>query len=223
MRRKNLNRKDIVSKSPASHRQNNYDSTNSEERTKESQLIERAKLGDEEAFQDLMELHQSKVYHLLLGILHDNFQAQEVTQETFVKAWKGLRSFKQNSSFWTWLYRIAYRTALDYLRKKRREEWFLQIGESIRESIQHQPEPLEVVLKKDKEKDLHQALGDLSLPQRMAVVLYFFQGLSYREISNVTRRPLGTIRADLHRGKNKLREIISKKWGIKDADARPGA
>ena len=218
-----MNPKEAFSKNPTSPRQTTYDENDSGNKINEFRLIESAKLGDEEAFQDLMELHQSKVYHLLLGILHDNFQAQEVTQETFVKAWKGLRSFKQKSSFWTWLYRIAYRTALDYLRKKRREERFFQIGESIRESILNQPEPLEVVIKKDKEKDLRRALGDLSLPQRMAVVLYFFQGLSYREISDLTRRPLGTIRADLHRGKNKLREIISKKWGIKDADTRPGA
>ncbi|HBT16851.1 MAG TPA: hypothetical protein DEB05_07860 [Firmicutes bacterium] len=197
---------------------------NNEVANVEKDMIEKAQQGNADAFRKLVELHQSKVYHLLLGLLHDEFCAQEQTQETFVKAWKGLSSFRGESSFWTWLYRIAYHTALDYLRKKKREAGILSIGESIREVVhQHQNEPLEIVIKKDREKDLHKALRHLTFSQRLALILYYFQGLSYQEIADLTRRPLGTIRADLHRGKGKLREMISKKWGLKDADTRPGA
>ena len=66
-------------------------------------------------------------------------------------------------------------------------------------------------------RDLHKALRRLNLSQRIALILYYFQGFSYQEIAAFTRRPLGTIRADLHRGKEKLRELIAEKRGLKDA------
>lgn len=186
--------------------------------TVDKELVAQAKQGEAEAFRQLVELHQSKVYHLLLGLVHDRLAAQELTQETFVKAWEKLPSFREASTFWTWLYRIAYHTALDALRKKKREADILLVGGHIQELIE-QPanEPLEIVVQKERARDLYKALRLLSFPQRIAVILYYFQGLSYQEIAAFTRRPLGTIRADLHRGKEKLRGIISKKWGFKDA------
>ena len=190
----------------------------------EAALIIKAKGKDEEAFRSLVELHQSKVYHLLLGMLRNEDQAQELTQETFVKAWKGLSSFRGDSTVWTWLYRIAYYTALDYFRKQKREAEILSFEEKGWELMgENDNEPLEVAIRKDKEQALHKAMTRLSFAQRTVLILYYFQGLSYREIAAVTHRPLGTIRADLHRGKEKLREIITKKWGLKDADARPRA
>ncbi len=187
----------------------------------EATLISRAKNKDEDAFRILVELHQSKVYHLLLGMVRDEDQAQELTQETFVKAWKGLPSFRGDSTVWTWLYRIAYRTALDYLRKKKRQADLVFLEDNCGELPEEtENEPLAIVIKHDKAEDLHQALAQLSFSQRAVLVLYYFQGLSYREIAAVTSRPLGTIRADLHRGKEKLRKMITKKWGLKDADVR---
>ena len=187
----------------------------------EAALVKRAKARDEDAFRILVEMHQSKVYHLLLGMVRDEDQAQELTQETFVKAWKGLLSFRGDSTVWTWLYRIAYHTALDYLRKKKRQADLVFIEDNCGELPDGaENEPLSIVIKQDKEEDLHQALTQLSFSQRAVLILYYFQGLSYREIAAVTRRPLGTIRADLHRGKGKLRKMITKKWGLKDADER---
>lgn len=190
----------------------------------EALLVSKAKARDGEAFRALVEMHQSKVYHLLLGMLRDEDQAQELTQETFVKAWKGLPTFRGDSTLWTWLYRIAYHTALDYLRKRKRQEDLVLLEESGVELPKGtQNDPLELVIKRDKEEDLHQALARLSFRQRAVLILYYFQGLSYREIAAVTRRPLGSIRADLHRGKEKLRQMIIKKWGLKDAETRPRA
>ncbi|NLM36749.1 MAG: sigma-70 family RNA polymerase sigma factor [Firmicutes bacterium] len=190
----------------------------------EALLIRKAKARDEEAFRALVELHKAKVYHLLLGMLRDEDQAQELTQETFVKAWKGLPAFRGESTLWTWLYRIAYHTAVDYLRKKKRQEEIVVLEETGGElSKGPENDPLELVIKRDKEEDLHQALSRLSLRQRVVLILYYFQGLSYREIAAVTRRPLASIRADLHRGKERLRQLIIKKWGLRDAEIRPRA
>ncbi|HHT49004.1 MAG TPA: sigma-70 family RNA polymerase sigma factor [Firmicutes bacterium] len=191
---------------------------------RETALVHQAKAGDEDAFRLIVERNQSKVYHLLLGMLRDEDQAQELTQETFVKAWKGLSGFRGDSTLWTWLYRIAYYTALDFLRKTKRQTHQVFLEESGGDlTEQQEKEPLEVVIKRDREEDLHKALARLSFAQRVVLILYYFQGLSYREIAEITRRPLGTIRAELHRGKERLRKIIIKKWGLNDADERPRA
>ena len=83
----------------------------------ENRLITKAQNGNHDAFKDLMENHQAKVYRLLLGFLRDEHAAEEATVETFTKAWKNLPGFRQESTFWTWLYRIAYRVAIDYQRR----------------------------------------------------------------------------------------------------------
>lgn len=191
---------------------------------RETALVEKAKAGDEDAFRVIVEHNQSKVYHLLLGMVRNEDQAQELTQETFVKAWKGLAAFRGESTVWTWLYRIAYFTALDHLRKRKRQTDLVFLEETGGELTGEQEnEPLAVVIKRDREEDLHEALARLSLPQRAVLILYYFQGLSYREIAAITRRPLGTIRAELHRGKEKLRKMIIKKWGLNDVELRPRA
>lgn len=187
-------------------------------------MVEKAKAGDEEAFRQIVEENQAKVYHLLLAMVRSEDLAQELTQETFVKAWKGLAAFRGESTVWTWLYRIAYHTALDYLRKSKRRTDLVFLEETGDEFAGGQEnEPLMAVIKRDREEDLHEALARLSLPQRAVLILYYFQGLTYREIAAITRRPLGTIRAELHRGKEKLRKIIIKKWGLNDAESRPRA
>jgi RNA polymerase sigma-70 factor (ECF subfamily) len=176
----------------------------------EEQLIIRAKTGDEGAFKELVETHQTKVYHLLLGILRDEYAAEEVAVETFVKAWKNISGFRLEATFWTWLYRIAYRSAIDYLRHQEREKKLCVLQENI---ITNSVEPLELIIEKKRNKDLMQTLQELPFHQRTAIILYYFQGLSYQEIVQVTHRPLGTIRSDLHRGKRKLKELLMEKWG----------
>lgn len=176
----------------------------------ESQAIIKAQSGDGEAFQWLVEAHQQKIFHLLLGMVHDEQHAQELTQITFIKAWHGLSRFRQEASFWTWLYRIAYRAALDYFRAKKIREVFLSNKE-------HRPDdradPFEAVLINDQKRDLLLTLQEIPLHQRTAVILYYFQGLSYEKIAEVTGRKIDTIRSDLHRGKAGLKQKLLLKWG----------
>ena len=181
----------------------------------ETQLIKKAQAGEEEAFRELVDTHQSKVYNLLLGMLRSPELADDITQETFIKAWKNLPRFRLESSFWTWLYRIAYRSALDYLKLRKLEVGYLA-EEDQNLGGANEDEPLEIIMKKNKKQELIGALQELSFHKRAAIILYYFQGLSYNEISAVTKRRLGSIRTDLHRGKIKLREILCRKWGLQD-------
>ncbi|HHU52352.1 MAG TPA: sigma-70 family RNA polymerase sigma factor [Firmicutes bacterium] len=181
----------------------------------ETQLIKRAQNGDEDAFRELVETHQSKVYHLLLGMLRSPEVAGDLTQETFIKAWKSLSRFRLDSTFWTWLYRIAYRSALDYIKLKKLDLTYLA-EEELNLQAEEKAEPLAAVLAKDRTQELFSALQELSFNNRVAIVLYYFQGLSYKEIAAVTKRRLGSIRTDLHRGKTKLRQILCRRWGLPD-------
>lgn len=175
----------------------------------EIQLITRAKNNDHDAFKALMESHQAKVYHLLLGFLRDEHAAEEVTVETFIKAWRNLANFRLKSTFWTWLYRIAYRAAIDYQRRRAQEKNLTFFEENM---VSKAAEPLEVIITKDRNRDLREALQKIPFPQRAAIILYYFQGLSYQEIGCIMQRPLGTIRADLHRGKKRLKKLLTLQW-----------
>jgi len=181
----------------------------------EAQLIKKAQNGDEDAFRELLETHQSKVYHLLLGMLRSPELASDLTQETFIKAWKNLDRFRLDSTFWTWLYRIAYRVALDYIKLKKYDLAYLA-EEEVNLKAEEKTEPLAAVLEQSRNQELFSALQELSFNNRVAIVLYYFQGLSYKEIAAVTKRRLGSIRTDLYRGKNKLREILCRRWGLQD-------
>lgn len=183
----------------------------------EIQLIIRAKSGDEEAFKGLVETHQSKVYHLLLGLLRNEYAAEEVAVETFIKAWRSIASFRLEATFWTWLYRIAYRSAIDYKRRQEPEKNLCLLEDNL---VSDTAGPLDLVIEKDRNEDLVQILQELSFSQRAAIFLYYFQGLSYQEITQVTRRPIGTIRADLHRGKKRLKKLLIEKWGEEDEGKR---
>ncbi|HOQ24234.1 MAG TPA: sigma-70 family RNA polymerase sigma factor [Bacillota bacterium] len=174
-------------------------------------LVLRAQAGDERAFETLVEHYHIKVFHLLLGLVRDHGVAEELTQEALVRAWRYLKGFKFRSGFWTWLYRIAYRIALDYMRLKSLRPYFFDEWEPPADVT---AEPVEYVLQKEREKKLLAALQELPLPQRAALILYFFEGLSYQEIAWITRRRIGTVRTDLHRGKKRLRQLLVEKWGF---------
>jgi RNA polymerase sigma-70 factor (ECF subfamily) len=185
----------------------------------EIQVITKAQTGDEDAFRQLVEMHQLKVYHLLLGMVQDEYEAQELTQITFVKAWHGLSRFRCDSSFWTWLYRIAYHSALDYLRGKKIRKVIFRDKERIPDK---HGDPLESIIISDQKREILSTLQELPVHQRTAIVLYYFQGLSYEAIVEVTGRKLDTIRSDLHRGKAGLKLKLLRKWSEDDEQDRYG-
>lgn len=176
----------------------------------EAEWIIRAQSGDHDAFRWLVEENQSKVYHLLLGMLRDEHLAQELTQMTFVKAWKSLGSFRHRAGFWTWLYRIAYHLAMDHHRASRFETVALESQDGLMDG---QADPLETALSRDRSRMLLAALQQLPIHQRTAVVLFYFQGMTYEAIAEITGRKLDTIRSDLFRGKARLKQIIQNERG----------
>jgi RNA polymerase sigma-70 factor (ECF subfamily) len=166
----------------------------------EKQLLKLAQLGDKSAFGQLVDLHKDKVINIAYK-LSDNYEAaQDIAQESFLKAYTKLSSFKKDASFMTWLYRITYNTACNYLRKHKIKTLFLH--ENIAADPKETPEESEL-------KDIvNEAVEILPMKLKAVVVLRDYEGLSYKEIAQVIKRPVGTVESRLARARLKLKELL---------------
>ncbi len=166
----------------------------------EEQLLEQAQLGDKTAFGRLVDLHKDKVINIAYKLSNNYEVAQDIAQESFIKAYVKLGSFKKEASFMTWLYRVTYNTACNYLRKNKVKTLFL--NEEILEGYKETPEEAEL-------KDIvNEAVESLPLKLKSVIVLKDYEGLSYKEIAEVIKRPIGTVESRLARARGKLKELL---------------
>jgi RNA polymerase sigma-70 factor, ECF subfamily len=176
----------------------------------EAELIERAKGGDTKAFGILIERYQRRVIGVAMAVVHDQEDALELAQESFVRAFENIGKFESRSSFSTWLYRIAANIAIDFRRRERRHPTMR--GEEAETEIQRLPSKLGDSFKETQRNEMAQrikdALGQLTPEHRAAILLREVEGLSYDEISDVLQCPRGTVMSRLHYARNHLREIL---------------
>jgi RNA polymerase sigma-70 factor (ECF subfamily) len=168
----------------------------------EPQLVARAQGGDEDAFEQLVRAHQRYVFNLAYRVLGDRNEAEDVAQETFVRAWRGLPSFRAECRFTTWLYRIARNVCLNRL--PRLEAELRQTEELSQPLASPDPAPDEVVGARERQALLHSELARLPERYRLVLTLRYLQGFSYAEIADVLSLPLGTVKTHLHRGREAL-------------------
>jgi len=183
------------------------------------QIIEKAKSGGEEAekaFKTLMQEYQRTVYYLIFKMVRNPEDAQDLTQETFVKAFGAIQKFDQNYAFSTWIFKIATNSTIDFIRKKKMitlsinestttEEGmtaFLQIEDAA-------PIAFELMLKDERREFLQLALLKLPERYRRLVELRYFDELSYEEVAAKLQIPLGTVKAQLHRSRELLTEALT--------------
>jgi RNA polymerase sigma-70 factor, ECF subfamily len=179
----------------------------------ERDLIARARAGDQDAFAGLVRLHQRQVYLLALRMLHDEDDASEATQEVFLAAWQGLRAFRGEAQLATWLYRIAYNHCLKVAEARRRDA---QARSELASASAHAARPAV----KLSQMHAQTALRDLCdmvrmeiacLPPKYQAVLSLrhLQELSYEEIAEVLRVPIGTVKTHLFRARAILKERLA--------------
>ena len=161
--------------------------------------------GDQHAFGELVRRHQSPVRGLLRQLTRADIElADDLAQETFIRAYKNIRSFRGEAKFSTWLYRIAYNVFRDQARKRKE---LIGIDEAQWQS-QADPQTADPGLR----HDLMNALNSLPLHERSAIVLCCQNGLSHDEASRVLEIPLGTVKTNVLRGREKLKKILAA-WG----------
>jgi RNA polymerase sigma-70 factor (ECF subfamily) len=174
--------------------------------TKESELLARAQCGDVAAFEELARTCVDRVFAVALRLLGDRGEAEEVVQETLLRAWRGIGGFRGRSGFPTWLHRIAVNEARRTLDKGTRRPRTVRLGsEHLQVGGSSDHEPARQAEYQELRAALEAALFDLPLPYRVAVVLRDVEGLSTREAANVAGVGEAAFKSRLHQARLKLR------------------
>jgi len=176
----------------------------------ETSLIKRAIAGDANAFAELVNMHQLFLYNLALRAVSHPQEAQDVTQETLIRAWRGLKNFRGESGFRTWLYRILMNLCYDRYPRLQMEKGAISLEEEDKEI------PVDSFLEQFSDQAeltafIHQQLKTLPEVQRLVLSLRFQQELSYQEISEVMDMPIGTVKTTIFRAKAQLKELLMTK------------
>ncbi len=169
------------------------------------EIIEKAALGNMDAFEEIYKVLSSTVYTIALNITRNRQDAEEVTQDVFVKIFRKLPDFKFESSFGTWAYRIAMNTAINIYKTRARHRQktvnFDEIGDVIDPGFNASKDALE---KEGAGSKVAELLGHLSPEHRSCMVLRELEGLDYKEIAEVLRIPLNTVRSRIKRAREAL-------------------
>jgi RNA polymerase sigma-70 factor (ECF subfamily) len=179
----------------------------------DEELVSRVQRGDKQAFNLLVLKYQNRIIQLINRYVRDPHEAQDIAQETFIKAYRALASFRGDSAFYTWIYRIAINTAKNHLAARSRrptdDEIEVEIAEQFESenSLRDQETPEGILLSEELGRTIQLALQELPTELRTAIMLREIDGLSYDEIAEVMECPVGTVRSRIFRA----REAIDKK------------
>ena len=183
--------------------------------------LKRAVRGDERAFEALIEPYADATYRLCLRMMGNEQDAADMAQEAFLRAWRSLSSYKGQSRFSTWLYRVTSNVCLDELRRGKRRK-----ASSLDERIDAGWAPVDDMdtpehhaMRTEQRRALERAIQELPEDMRSAVVLRDIQGCSYDEIADILGANVGTIKSRISRARARLREILSAQMELFD---RPG-
>jgi RNA polymerase sigma factor (sigma-70 family) len=182
-------------------------------------LIDRAIIdGDEKAFAGLMQRYKKPVYHMILKMVRNVDDAEDLTIEAFAKAFRNLSKFKKDYTFSTWLFRIATNNSIDFIRKKRLETMSLDTsfkddsGEAVKIDVEdNELNPMEETIKTQKIELIRIFVDKLPPKYQRLVKLRYFDELSYEEIAKELEAPLGTIKAQLHRARELMYDLVKGK------------
>jgi RNA polymerase sigma-70 factor (ECF subfamily) len=186
------------------------------EQTAEEALVHRAKRGDLSAFDELVRRYQERIYTTVYHMTANHEDANDLAQETFIKAYQALRSFKGESTFYTWLYRIAVNKTLNFLKQRKNRpqmslndlDFNAERDPDLMGLVSHQTPRREASLAELQEK-LNEAMQKLSEIHRLTVTLHDVQGLSHEEISQIMDCNEGTVRSRLFYARQQLQAYLA--------------
>jgi RNA polymerase sigma-70 factor (ECF subfamily) len=184
--------------------------------TEEVALVSRAQKGDLAAYDDLVRRYQERIYATIYHMTSNHEDANDLAQETFIKAHQALKSFKGGSSFYTWVYRIAVNKTINFL-KQRKNRTHMSLND-LDFNAEHDPDLVALVSDKTPRRDanlaelqekLNGAMQKLSEPHRLVVTLHDVQGLAHEEIAEIMECNIGTVRSRLFYARQQLQGYLA--------------
>lgn len=179
------------------------------------QLVRRCQEGEIEAFRHLFEKYQARIFNTVYALLGNREDADDCTQEVFLRAYRSLSAFRGQSEFYTWLYRIAVNLCLDEIKRQQRhpstslDQLIADDALNWAELLQHGvKDPAEQAESAELEEMIRQLLNALPPEQRAALVLKEIDGFSYEEICDILRCSMGTVKSRLFRARAQLKELL---------------
>ncbi|MBI1990462.1 MAG: RNA polymerase sigma factor RpoE [Betaproteobacteria bacterium] len=190
------------------------------DREVDQQLVERAQRGDKKAFELLVVKYQRKLARLLSRFVRDASEVEDVTQEAFIKAYRALPSFRGDSAFYTWLYRIGINTAKNYLVSLgRRAPTVTGVDSEEAEGIEEGDQlrdlntPENQMMSRQLAETVNHALQELPEELRTAITLREIEGMSYEEIAQIMNCPIGTVRSRIFRAREAIAQRLRPQLG----------
>lgn len=185
----------------------------------DQELVLRVQQGDKSAFDLLVIKYQHRIVHLVNRYVKDPYEAQDVAQDTFIKAYRALGDFRGDSAFYTWLYRIAINTAKNYLLSRSRRHYDHEIDVQDAEQVEAAPQlrnietPEDVLMNEQVVQVIRSAIEKLPEEMRVAITLREFEGMSYEEIAEAMDCPIGTVRSRIFRAREAIDEKLNPLLG----------
>lgn len=180
----------------------------------EAEMIERLKKGDDAAFRFIVNSRKDLVYNTALGLLQNAEDAEDTSQEVFVKVYESIHQFKGESAFSTWLYRIAVTKSLELIRSRKRKKRFAFISGLLGDNNELRYDPPEFhhpgvqLDNRERANTLFLAIGKLPENQRIAFTLHKVEGIPYQEIAEIMQLSVSAVESLIHRAKSNLRKDL---------------
>lgn len=171
----------------------------------EKEILILVQKGKTQAYQHIVQRYMQTAYYIALGFVHNHQDALDVSQDSFIKAFRNIKSFDVNREFFPWFYRILKNLCIDRFKR-------------IRSRREVPLEEAKILVHERNNRELKEAMWrgieELSFEQREVIILRYFRGYSYQEIAEITAKPLGTVMSSLHYAKKKLKEKVRKYLGF---------
>lgn len=177
----------------------------------DQQTIEKVLKGDTNSFAVLVDQYKDMVFSLALKVVKNREEAEEVSQDTFIKAFRSLKHFKGDSKFSTWLYKIAYNNCMDRVKKISRTYNTDAIDEVVENRIKATDDVMKTIERKERALIIKECLSELPEDERSILWFFYFEELSLKEITEVTTFSENNVKVKLHRARKKLLAIIENK------------
>lgn len=173
----------------------------------ERKLVQRIQAGDRQAFEELLDAYETRVYRLALRFTGNIAEAEDLTQEIFLGVYRGLAKFRGDSTLGTWVYRVAMNHCLEYRRKRKLES--IPLDEELTLiSSDWREDPAKAADKRELSERVEAAIQCLSPQHRDVIVLHELQGLTYQEVATMLDVPVGTVKSRLSNAFRRLRDLL---------------